>query len=84
MYVRDMVMLVITFATTIKLRATTIIYLMQQFMFDKKHQRTKKRRSVNRHHTLLHIGQRKGMIILDNILQHQQPYGCRPYACFYQ
>ena len=84
MYVRDMVMLVITLATTIKLRATTIIHLMQQFMFDKKHQRTEKCRSLDPPYPLLHIGQRKGMIILDNILQHQQPYGCRPYACFYQ
>ena len=49
-------------------------------MLNKDAQGTENRRAVEGHHTLLHIGQSEGMIILNNLAQYHKTYGGRAYT----
>lgn len=76
----SMMMLLTLFTTTEEFRTIAIVAFVKQLVLYKEHQSTKKRRSINRWHTLFHVGKREGMVILNNLLQNHQAYGCGAYT----
>ena len=77
-------MLVTALATAKEFRPTAIVALMKQLVIYKEHQSTKKRRTVQCGHALLHISKGEGVIIFDDFLQNHQAYGGGTYPRLYQ
>lgn len=76
----SVMVLMTALTTTEEFGAVSIVAFMKQLVLYKEHQSTKKRRSINRWHTLFHIGKREGMVILNNLLQNHQAYRCGAYT----